>query len=118
LEKEHRQRTKCPWTGRPASESKSQELRAGWPIRDDYSRYILCTRALASARSEVGREEFQRVFEHKRLPEVIRSDNGVAFAANCSPSAELVEFRFLISWWNHRTSMPSKSSGERRGRLT
>ena len=45
-------------------------------IRDDYSRYVLGARALASARSDVVREEFHRVFAHYGLPEIIRSDNG------------------------------------------
>ncbi len=64
-------------------------------IRDDYSRYILCARALASARTEVVREEFQRVFEHNGLPEIIRSDNGAPFAADSSP----LGLTRLSAWW-------------------
>ncbi len=64
-------------------------------IRDDYSRYILCARALASARTEVVREEFHRVFEHNGLPEIIRSDNGGPFAADSSP----LGLTRLSAWW-------------------
>jgi transposase InsO family protein len=54
-------------------------------IRDDYSRFILCARARAWARTDVVREQFQRVFEQNGLPEIIRSDNGAPFAAESSP---------------------------------
>jgi putative transposase len=64
-------------------------------IRDDYSRYILCARALASARTDVVREEFQRVFEQNGLPEIIRSDNGAPFAADSSP----LGLTRLSAWW-------------------
>ncbi len=64
-------------------------------IRDDYSRYILCARALASAQTDVVREEFQRVFEQNGLPEIIRSDNGAPFAAVSSP----LGLTRLSAWW-------------------
>ena len=64
-------------------------------IRDDYSRYILCARALASARTEVVREEFHRVFAQNGLPEIIRSDNGTPFAADTSP----LGLTRLSAWW-------------------
>ena len=52
-------------------------------------------RALASARTEVVREEFQRIFEQNGLPEIIRSDNGAPFAADCSP----LGLTRLSAWW-------------------
>jgi transposase InsO family protein len=64
-------------------------------IRDDYSRYILCARALASAQTEVVREEFHRVFTQNGLPEIIRSDNGSPFAGNSSP----LGLSRLSAWW-------------------
>jgi putative transposase len=64
-------------------------------VRDDYSRYVLCARALASARSEVVREEFHRAFTQYGLPEIIRSDNGAPFAAVTSP----VGLTRLSAWW-------------------
>jgi len=64
-------------------------------IRDDYSRCVLCARALPSARSEVVREEFQRVFTQNGLPEIIRSDNGAPFAAVSSP----LGLTRLSAWW-------------------
>jgi putative transposase len=64
-------------------------------IRDGYSRYILCARALASARTDIVREEFQRVFERNGLPEIIRSDNGAPFAADSSP----LGLTRLSAWW-------------------
>ena len=50
---------------------------------------------MASARTEVVREEFQRVFEHHGLPEIIRSDNGAPFAADSSP----LGLTRLSAWW-------------------
>ena len=64
-------------------------------IRDDYSRYVLSARALASARSDVVREEFHRVFAHYGLPEIIRSDNGAPFASVRSP----LGLTRLSAWW-------------------
>jgi transposase InsO family protein len=64
-------------------------------IRDDYSRYILCARALASARTETVREEFHRVFARNGLPEIIRSDNGAPFATDSSP----LGLTRLSAWW-------------------
>ena len=57
----------------------------------------LCARcaALASARSDVVREEFHRVFAHYGLPEIIRSDNGAPFAAVKSP----LGLSRLSAWW-------------------
>jgi hypothetical protein len=64
-------------------------------IRDDYSRYLLCARAMGSSRSEAVREQMSQVFERYGLPEVIRSDNGPPFAAAKSP----LGLSRLSSWW-------------------
>jgi transposase InsO family protein len=50
-------------------------------VRDEHSRYVLELRSLADARSKTVRESFERLFERKGLPQVIRSDNGSPFAS-------------------------------------
>jgi transposase InsO family protein len=112
---EHRQRRKCKEAGtrliRPVVAVRPNHVWTvdfkGWwytldrrrfeplTIRDDYSRYILCARALASARTEAVREQFHRVFEHNGLPEIIRSDNGAPFATDSSP----LGLTRLSAWW-------------------
>jgi transposase InsO family protein len=64
-------------------------------IRDDFSRYVLCARALDDSRTETVREQMTRVFERHGLPEVIRSDNGSPFAACNSP----LGLSRLSAWW-------------------
>lgn len=64
-------------------------------IRDDFSRYVLCAKALDNSRTETVRAEFERTFERRGLPEVIRSDNGTPFAAVGSP----LGLSRLSTWW-------------------
>ncbi len=64
-------------------------------IRDDFSRYLLCTQALDNARTETVRRQMTGVFERHGLPEVIRSDNGAPFAACNSP----LGLSRLSAWW-------------------
>lgn len=64
-------------------------------MRDDYSRYVLCTQALENASTETVRQQMTRVFERYGLPEVIRSDNGAPFAACGSP----LGLSRLSAWW-------------------
>jgi transposase InsO family protein len=64
-------------------------------VRDAYSRYILCARALASSRSGIVRAEFERLFAGYGLPEVIRSDNGSPFACTQAP----LGLSRLSAWW-------------------
>jgi hypothetical protein len=64
-------------------------------VRDAYSRYILCARALASSRSHIVRTEFERLFTSHGLPEVIRSDNGSPFACTQAP----LGLSRLSAWW-------------------
>lgn len=64
-------------------------------IRDAFSRYVLCARALDNACTETVRTAMTRVFERHGLPEVIRSDNGSPFAARHSP----LGLSRLSAWW-------------------
>jgi putative transposase len=64
-------------------------------LRDDFSRYLLCTQALENSRSETVRQQMARVFERYGLPEIIRSDNGTPFAAPHSPMG----LSRLSAWW-------------------
>lgn len=64
-------------------------------IRDDYSRFILCARALENGRTETVQQEMIRVFERFGLPEVIRSDNGSPFASRSAP----LGLSRLSAWW-------------------
>ncbi len=64
-------------------------------IRDDFSRYLLCTQALDDSRTETVRGQMTRVFERYGLPEIIRSDNGSPFAAVNSPFG----LSRLSAWW-------------------
>jgi transposase InsO family protein len=64
-------------------------------IRDDFSRYLLCTQALDDSRTETVRGQMARVFERYGLPEIIRSDNGSPFAAANSP----LGLSRLSAWW-------------------
>ena len=64
-------------------------------IRDDFSRYVLCARALDDSRTETVRRQMIRTFERHGLPEVIRSDNGAPFAASNSP----LGLSRLSAWW-------------------
>jgi transposase InsO family protein len=64
-------------------------------VRDAYSRYILCARALSSGGGEAVRAEFERLFVSHGLPEVIRSDNGSPFACTRAP----LGLSRLSAWW-------------------
>ena len=64
-------------------------------VRDAYSRYIVCARALENCRSDTVRVEFERLFGNYGLPEVIRSDNGSPFAAIQAP----LGLSRLSAWW-------------------
>ncbi len=51
-------------------------------ISDDYSRYLLCCRALSSTRYSGVQPQFERLFYTHGLPDAIKTDNGVPFASN------------------------------------
>ncbi|MNL09014.1 Integrase core domain protein [compost metagenome] len=50
-------------------------------ITDQHSRYLISCEALESAKEKNAVETFKRVFEEYGMPNVIRTDNGVPFAA-------------------------------------
>jgi putative transposase len=64
-------------------------------VRDGFSRFILCARALDNGGGQAVRAELERVFRAYGLPEVIRSDNGVPFASASSP----LGLSRLSAWW-------------------
>jgi transposase InsO family protein len=64
-------------------------------IRDDFSRFILCARSLENTRTEAVKEQMEKLFCERGLPEIIRSDNGAPFAAPNSPFG----LTRLSAWW-------------------
>lgn len=64
-------------------------------VRDEYSRYVLETRALADAKTESVQACFERLFELHGLPLAIRSDNGAPFSHCASP----LGLSRLSAWW-------------------
>jgi putative transposase len=50
-------------------------------MTDDFSRYLLCTKAVPAPDGEHCRAELERVFREYGLPCAIRSDNGAPFAS-------------------------------------
>jgi len=53
-------------------------------VRDDYSKYILCIKALNKGDIASVKAEFELLFKRFGLPKVIRSDNGPPFASRMS----------------------------------
>jgi len=64
-------------------------------VRDEYSRYVLEIRAMASTATEAVRLCFERLFAEHGLPAAIRSDNGAPFA--CAHS--VLGLSRLSAWW-------------------
>lgn len=64
-------------------------------VRDDYSRYVLCTAVPTDARTATVRVEFERLFRRYGLPARIRSDNGAPFASRWAP----LGLSRLSAWW-------------------
>ena len=64
-------------------------------VRDEYSRYLLEVRSMASACTQAVREVFERLFKRHGLPAAIRSDNGPPFAS----SASVLGLSRLSAWW-------------------
>jgi transposase InsO family protein len=64
-------------------------------VRDAYSRYLLCARALENAKWQTVRERFERIFATYGLPCLIRSDNGPPFASARAP----LGLSRLSAWW-------------------
>ncbi len=64
-------------------------------VADGFSRYLLGCRSLASTRSSPTRSSFTDLFRRYGLPEAIRSDNGVPFAA----ATAIGRLSRLSVWW-------------------
>jgi transposase InsO family protein len=64
-------------------------------VRDEYSRYVLESRALADARTGTVQKCFEELFERHGTPLAIRSDNGAPFAS----SHALLGLSRLSAWW-------------------
>jgi transposase InsO family protein len=64
-------------------------------VRDDFSKYILCIKALYKGDIPSVKYEFEQLFKRFGLPKVIRSDNGPPFASKMS----LLGLTKLSVWW-------------------
>jgi transposase len=64
-------------------------------VRDDYSKYILCIKALNKGDIPSVKAEFELLFKKFGIPKVIRSDNGPPFAS----SSSLLGLTKLSVWW-------------------
>jgi len=64
-------------------------------IRDEYSKHVHAAEGMESLRYEPVKERFQSCFEEYGLPEVIRTDNGVPFAARRA----ICGLSKLSVWW-------------------
>ena len=64
-------------------------------VRDEWSRYVLEVRSMATAKTEAVQAVFERLFEQYGLPKAIRSDNGPPFAAR----AAVLGLSRLSAWW-------------------
>ena len=77
-------------------------------IADEYSRYLLCCKALSSVRTEEAWPVFERLFRRVGLPRAIRTDNGSPFSAT-----GLHGLCALSVWWirlgiQHQRIRPGK----------
>ena len=64
-------------------------------VRDAFSRYVLCLQMLGSMSAQAVKPAFERLFEAKGLPRVIRVDNGAPFACTSAPAG----LSRLSAWW-------------------
>lgn len=64
-------------------------------VRDEYSRFILCIKAVKSGRIAEIKAEFERIFSMYGIPKIIRSDNGPPFAMTRS----IFGLTQLSAWW-------------------
>jgi transposase InsO family protein len=64
-------------------------------VTDHASRYLQLCGAMASNRTELAFQAFERLFKERGLPRAIRSDNGIPFA---SPHG-LSQLSKLSVWW-------------------
>jgi len=64
-------------------------------VRDAFSRYVLCLEMLPSLAAKDAMPAFERLFQAKGLPKVIRVDNGAPFACTWAPAG----LSRLSAWW-------------------
>jgi len=64
-------------------------------VRDAFSRYVLCLRMLSSMAAAAAKPVFERLFQARGLPKVIRVDNGAPFACTSAPGG----LSRLSAWW-------------------
>jgi transposase InsO family protein len=85
------------WTADFKGQFKTGDGRYGYPltVAHRYSRYLLACRSQLSVETIATKKNFQRLFGEYGLPEVIRTDNGVPFAA---PTA-IGRLSRLSVWW-------------------
>ena len=85
------------WTADFKGQFKTRDSRYCYPltVADRFSRYLLACRSQLSVKTIPTSKNFQRLFEEYGLPEVIRTDNGVPFAA---PTA-ISRLSRLSVWW-------------------
>jgi len=112
LVKDRRRRRRIGHPGRPATQAtqpnqlwtadfkdqfKTRDARYCYPltVADAYSRYLLGCQGLLSTRMVGTRSAFQRLFRQFGLPEAIRTDNGVPFAA----ATAIGRLSRLSAWW-------------------
>lgn len=61
-------------------------------ISDGFSRFLLCCKGLSGTRTYETKREFEKCFREYGLPNAIRTDNGIPFAAGSGLS-------LLSTWW-------------------
>jgi transposase InsO family protein len=85
------------WTADFKGQFKTGDGRYCYPltVADSYSRYLLACRSQLSVETIATKKNFQQLFGEYGLPEVIRTDNGVPFAA---PTA-IGRLSRLSVWW-------------------
>ncbi|WP_376767570.1 IS481 family transposase [Leptospira weilii] len=70
-------------------------------ISDGYSRFLLCCKGLSGTKTYDTKKEFERCFREYGLPNAIRTDNGVPFAAGLGMS-------LLSTWWIKLGILPER----------
>jgi transposase InsO family protein len=85
------------WTADFKGQFRTRDGRYCYPltVADRFSRYLLGCRSQLSVETIPTRKNFQRLFRQYGLPQIIRTDNGVPFAA---PTA-ISRLSRLSVWW-------------------
>jgi transposase InsO family protein len=64
-------------------------------VRDQFSRYVLCAKAMPSTAGEGVRKQFERLFDQYGLPSAIHVDNGSPFGSTRARGG----LTHLSAWW-------------------